>query len=84
MLNKNFKKVLLIFLALLLLILGYFFIGKPPEAKEITWGVNFSQKHAELLGLDWKETYAALIDDLGVKNLKVAAQWDLLELEKDK
>ena len=66
-----------------MLLAGYLFIGKPPQAGKITWGVNFSQKHAELLGLDWRETYSALLDDLGVKNLKVAAQWDLIESEKD-
>lgn len=78
------KRFLLAFLVLLLLFAGYLFIGSPLPAEKITWGVNFSQKHAELLGLDWKETYTALISDLNVRNLKVAAQWDLLESEKDK
>ncbi len=59
--------------------MGFFFIGKPPQAEKITWGVNFSQKHAENLGLDWKETYLALIEDLGAKNIKLATYWDLIE-----
>ena len=84
MIKKILKKVLLAFLVVFLLLLGYFFVGVTKPAKEITWGVNFSQKHAELLGLNWKETYLALLDNLGVKNLKVAAQWDLIEQEKDK
>ena len=71
-------------LILLLLFVGYFFIGTPPRAEKITWGVNFSQKHVQNLRLDWKETYLALLDDLGTKNLKVAAHWDLLEPEKNK
>lgn len=79
-----FKRILLILLVFLLLFAGYLFIGTPPLAKEITWGVNFSQKHTQNLGLDWKTTYSALLDDLGVKHLKVAAQWDLIEPEKDK
>ena len=82
--KKILKKVLLGLLIFLLISLGYFFIGKPPQAEKITWGVNFSQKHARDLGLDWKETYLALLDDLGARNLKVAAHWDLLEYEKDK
>jgi len=76
------KKILLAFLILLLLFAGYLFIGEPSRAKEITWGVNFSQKHTENLGLDWKTTYLALLDDLGVKHLKVAAHWDLIEPEE--
>lgn len=75
------KKIILIILIIILIIFAYLFIGTPPQAKEITWGVNFSQKHTELLGLDWKETYLALLDDLGAKNLKVAAHWDILEPE---
>lgn len=67
----------------LLVFFRYFFIGKPPQAVEITWGVNFSQKHSQNLGLDWRKNYLALLDDLGVKSLKVSAQWDLLEQKKD-
>lgn len=84
----NFKKILirilLVLLFLLLIFLGYLFIGTAPEAKTITWGVNFSQKHTKNLGLDWKKTYLALLDDLKVKNIKVAAHWDLLEPEDGK
>ncbi|HDZ54132.1 MAG TPA: hypothetical protein ENI19_01965 [Candidatus Nealsonbacteria bacterium] len=82
---KKFKKILKYILlgifVLLLVFAGYLFIGKPPIAKDIIWGVNFSQKHASLLGLDWQETYLALLDDLEVKNLKVAAHWDSIEPE---
>ena len=71
-------------LAFLLLIFCYLFIGTPPQAKEISWGVNFSQKHAQNLGLDWKETYSALLDDLKVKNIKLITHWDLIELNEGK
>jgi len=84
MLKKILKKVLLTFLVVFLLLLGYFFVGVTKPAKEITWGVNFSQLHAQNLGLDWKETYLALLDDLKVKNIKLISQWDLIEQEKDK
>ncbi|MFH1462627.1 MAG: beta-galactosidase [bacterium] len=73
---------MLIILVAILIIAGYLFIGIPPQAKEIKWGVNFSQKHAQLLGLDWQETFLALVDDLGTKNIKVATYWDLIEPEK--
>ncbi len=83
-LPKMLKRVLLGFLLFLLLFAGYFFVGSPPKAKEVVWGVNFSQKHARDLGLDWKETYLALIDDLGVKNIKLITHWDLIEPEEGK
>jgi len=80
--KKLFKKIFLAIFLLFLLFAGYLFIGKVPEAEEIKWGVNFSHKHARALGLDWKENYLALIDDLGVKDIKLAVYWDLIEKEK--
>jgi len=77
--KKILKRVLFGLLIFLLLFAGYLFIGKPPQAEKITWGVNFSQKQAELLGLDWQETYLALLDDLKVKNIKLITYWDLIE-----
>jgi hypothetical protein len=76
--------ILLVIFIILLILFCYFFIGKPKPAEKITWGVNFSQKHAENLGLDWKETYLALLDDLKVKNVKLITNWDKLEPEPNK
>ena len=78
------KRIMLFFLILILAIVGFFFVGSAPEQEEQTFGVNFSQKHAQNLGLDWKETYTALIEELGVKNIKVASYWDLIEPEDGK
>lgn len=75
--------IFLIILLLILLLVTFLFIGKPPQAEKITFGINFSQKHSQNLGLDWKENYLALLDDLKVKNIKLLTHWDLLEPEKD-
>jgi len=77
--KRVFKKIIFCLLIFLLLFTGYFFIGETEPAEEISWGVNFSQKHTELLGLDWQETYLALLDDLKVKNIKLITHWDLIE-----
>jgi len=64
----------IIFSIIFLILLGgflFFFVGKAKPADEINWGIVFSQKHAEFLGLDWKENYSAILDDLGVKHLNL-------------
>lgn len=76
------KKILKVFLIVFLLIIVFFFVGSPPKAEKIIWGVNFSQKHAQGLGIDWKESYSALIDELGVKDIRLAVHWDLIEPNK--
>jgi len=73
---------LLILLAVLLIFICYFFIGKAPESKEIKWGVSFSQKHAQSLGLDWKEAYSATLNDLKARRIKIGTHWDLIEPKK--
>ncbi len=83
--KKIFKITLFAFIALLLLLLslfGYLFFGKKSQAENIAWGVCFSQKHAQDFKLDWKKTYLALMDDLGIKRIKTAVHWDLIEPKK--
>jgi len=77
------KIFLITILLFVIIFVCFFFVGKVKPAEKITWGVNFSQKHAQSMGLDWKSTYLALIDDLGAKNLKVATYWDLLSPEEN-
>lgn len=75
---------LLAVIFLLLAAVGYLFVGTSKPAENISWGVVFSQKHAQLLGLDWRDTYSALLNDLGVKRIKIATYWDLIEKEPGK
>ncbi len=80
--KKILKWALISFGIIVFLFCCYLFIGTPPEAEKITWGVNFSQKHTENLDLDWKSTYLALLDDLEVKDIKLITHWDLIEPNK--
>jgi len=80
--KKIIKMVLLILLVIILFIICYFFIGFSKQAENIIWGVNFSQKHTESLGLNWRETYSAILDDLKARNIKIAVHWDFIEREK--
>ena len=77
--KRILRNILFGVLILLLLSAGFFFIGAPPRAEKIDWGVNFSQKHTQNFGLDWETVYLALLDDLKVKNIKLITNWDLIE-----
>src|SRR3989344_7371622 len=48
-------------------------------ADKFTYGVSFSRFHSDELGLDWKETYLAILHDLGVRNFRFSAHWPLTE-----
>jgi len=81
---KIVPKIIFIVIIIVIFVAGYFFVGTHPRAQKITWGINFSQKHASGLGLNWAQTYLALIDDLGAKDIKLATYWDLLEPQEYK
>ncbi len=48
------------------------------------YGLNFSQKYATDLGLNWQEAYLHILDELKPKNLRISAHWDLIEKEPNK
>ena len=58
--------------------MAYLFAQKPvPE--RIVYGMSFNTIYARELGLDWKAAYDAILDDLGVRHLRLAAHWPMVE-----
>src|SRR3989344_4702950 len=80
--GKKFK----IFIVFAVVILGcLFFLSLDNSASnEPIYGVSFSRFHTDELELDWKETYLAILNDLGVRNFRFSAQWPLTESEDGK
>jgi|GEM_PF-335297 len=50
-----------------------------PEAPAFVPGVTFSTVQAKNLGLDPRETYIAILDDLGARRIRIAAYWPEVE-----
>lgn len=85
MLKKStVKKILFVSLGLLLvLVLAALFLMRKPVPEKIQYGMSFNTMYAEELGLDPKQTYDALLDDLGVRQLRLAAHWPMVEPLRD-
>lgn len=52
-----------------------------PVPDQITYGMSFNTPYARELGLDWRETYDAILDELQVRHLRLAAHWPMVEPE---
>lgn len=83
------RKIFFIFLVMILAVSGfaaylYFTLDEVDIDRELKFGVTFTLSRAEELGLDWRETYLAILDDLGVKRLRLGAYWNVIEKEKGK
>lgn len=81
---KLFQQILLVLFLLTLFLYGVFWLlaSIPRQSDAITYGVTFSKFRTDELGLDWKETYDALVDDLGVRHFRFVAHWDITEPEE--
>ena len=71
------------------LVAGFFFLIRKPtgladNAGDIKWGVAFSKMFATEMGLDWRETYLAILDDLRVKRIRLPIYWQDVEAEAGK
>ncbi|MBI2057990.1 MAG: beta-galactosidase [Candidatus Yanofskybacteria bacterium] len=79
--KKRVFKIAILFLAIFLFFFVFSFRKLPSEIK---YGVSFSKFHSDELKLDWKETYLALLNDLGVKKIRLTAHWPNTEPLNDK
>ncbi len=66
--------VLIVFLLLVVVLLA-----QKERPAEISYGMSFNTLYARELGLDWKVTYDAILNELGVRNLRLAAHWPMIE-----
>ena len=51
-----------------------FYLGQP-----VKFGVSFSPTYAAALGLEPKQVYRAILEDLEVKNIRIPAYWNEIE-----
>ncbi len=76
-------KLFFVSIGLFIAIIVVIFFSFPEQpAKETTFGVTFSKEQAEGFGLDWRQTYRNILDDLGVKYVRLSAYWTDIEPTK--
>jgi hypothetical protein len=77
---KIFKRFLLVIVFLFALMsLVLYLLARKEVPSHIQYGMSFNTMYARELGLDWKETYDAIVDELGVRHLRLAAHWPKTE-----
>lgn len=79
--KKHLTKKLIAFILLILLLVVYVIFSYTKKVEEPDYGVSFNTVYAQELGLNWKTVYDAIIDELGVKKVRLAAHWDMIEPE---
>jgi hypothetical protein len=78
-------RLMLAGLALIIILpIAFFYAVRPQPASHINYGINFSQKYATDLGLDWKKSYLQILDDLKPRYARLVVYWEISEPEVNK
>ena len=72
-----------ILLFLIVTSLLIFLLAQKEKPEQIVYGASFNTLYARELNLDWKETYDAMLNELGVRHLRLAAHWTMVEERQD-
>lgn len=85
MFRRWFKIIILTLVILIAVLGGYLLIPvQVKPARDIVWGTTFTKSYAQYLGLDWKQTYLAILDDLDIEVVRIGINWDEIEAEPGK
>ena len=79
--------ILFIFVIVIFCLVYVFKIAKHYPKKidlkhqESFFGVTYSKKYAEEIGLNWKSAYIDMLDELNVKQVRIPVYWDQIEMK---
>jgi len=78
------KRLVLFLLVCTLLGVMYsiYALATVPTPERIVYGVSFNTPYARELELEWEQVYRAILTDLGVRHLRLAAHWPMVEPEQ--
>jgi len=74
--------ILLTLVIIILLLLAYFNFPIKKGSDKVELGVTFSSRYAQDINVDWQANFIAMLDDLGVRKIRIPIYWDLVEKEK--
>lgn len=77
------RALLWLLVAILVFVLMVFLLIRKPVPESITYGLSFNVPYALELGLDPREVFVALLDELGVRHFRLAAHWTITEPKQD-
>lgn len=78
--KHTFRIIVIILIALLVAFAVWFISGEGvKEPGRINWGVTFSPRQTDYIGLDSGKVYTALLDDMKVRNFRLMAPWYQVE-----
>lgn len=91
--TKRITIISLVVLVLAIVLFGLIYVFKIakhyPDRIELEvennfFGLTFSKKYAEEIGLDWRQAYLDILDELQVRQIRLPIYWDQIEKSSGK
>lgn len=76
------KYIIFILSLILITYLGLWWLSR--QSFPVEYGISFNHNHATALGLDWRDVYTDMLEELQPKYVRIAAMWSEVEEEKGK
>lgn len=76
-----FFGIFLSMIFLVVLLFAYFNFPIHETKSPVALGVTFSSRYASDIKIEWKSNFLAILDDLGVRKIRIPVYWDLVERE---
>jgi hypothetical protein len=73
------KYVVIFVLAIAMLFFIYINLPVAASKNKAQIGTTFSARYAQDIGLDWRQAYIAMLDELKIKYIRIPVYWDLVE-----
>lgn len=73
------KRIGKIIISVFLVALAFLVAPESERSEKMAFGITFSKPFAQFMNLDWKETYLAVLDDLGAGKLRLMSYWTEIE-----
>lgn len=70
-------------IVVLIIGIALYFLAQKQSPEKIVYGMSFNVPYVQELGLNQEEVLNALIHDMGVRNFRMSAHWNLIEPQKD-
>lgn len=80
--KKHITKKRIVLGVLFIFLLFYFIFSYTQRVENPEYGVSFNTVYARELGLNWREVYDALFDELNIKKIRLSAHWNMIEPQK--
>lgn len=75
---------LIIFLLIIIFPFSLYLLLAPAKKEEVKFGLNFSNKYAKELNLDWKSTFRDILQEIPTKKFRLVVYWNDVEALKGK